>query len=50
MTNNTSEIMGFPYSKAIGYTLGLNIPVQNSKSTNTYKLFKGYVKDPNDGL
>jgi len=55
MTNHTTEIMRLPSSKAIDYTLGLNIPVQNSKSTNAYKLFRGFVKDsndllPNDGL
>ena len=49
MTNNTSEIMHFPSGKATDYTLRLNIPVQNSKSTNAYKLFRGFVKDPNDG-
>lgn len=49
--------MGFPSSKAIDYTIGLHMPVQNSKSTNTYKLFKYiqtiklfFVKEPNDGL
>lgn len=40
--------MHFPSIKATDYTLGLNIPVQNSKSTNAYKLFRGI--ETNDGL